>query len=74
MGENKRMCYECEAQEGERFSRTQHDAKLEIESHCLELDAQNKRYLEALEQVEMVTNYEDEANEIASKALEGESE
>lgn len=40
----------------------------------LDFQEQNKRYREALEKVEMVTSYEDEANEIASKALEGDSD
>lgn len=38
-------------QEWESIARTQHDAKLEIESHCLELDAQNKRYRETIEKI-----------------------
>lgn len=37
-----------------------------------ELETQNKRYREALETIEMVTEFKSEANEIANKALEGE--
>lgn len=38
------------------------------------LEQQNNRYREALETIEMVTEFKSEANEIANKALEGDDD
>lgn len=46
----------------------------ELISLSLDEHYKSLRYKQALEEIERVTIYEDEANEIASNALKGESE